>query len=157
MRPYVGDDEHGWDDNGVFNLEGGCYAKTINLSEANEPDIYRAIKPNAMLENVHVDPITKKPDYYNVSKTQNGRVSYPIHHIDNYQRDSLGNHPSNCIFLTCDAFGVLPPVSRLTSDQAMYHFLSGYTAKVAGTERGVTEPEATFSACFGAGTDCFTI
>ena len=146
----IGDDEHGWDDTGVFNLEGGCYAKTINLTEENEPDIYHAIRPNAMLENVHIDPVTKKVDYANVAKTQNGRVSYPIHFIDNYERTSTGNHPQNIIFLTADAFGVLPPVSRLTPDQAMYHFLSGYTAKVAGTERGVDEPEATFSACFGA-------
>jgi ATP-dependent phosphoenolpyruvate carboxykinase len=149
-RFLIGDDEHGWDQDGIFNLEGGCYAKTINLTEENEPDIYRAIRPGAMLENVHVDASTQEVDYFNVEKTQNGRVSYPIHHIDNYEKTSAGGHPNNCIFLTCDAFGVLPPVSRLTPDQAMYHFLSGYTAKVAGTERGVTEPEATFSACFGA-------
>jgi len=149
-RNLIGDDEHGWDQDGIFNLEGGCYAKTINLTEENEPEIYRAIKPDAMLENVHIDEKTKKVDFFNVEKTQNGRVSYPIHHIANYEKSLAGGHPKNCIFLTCDAFGVLPPVSKLTPDQAMYHFLSGYTAKVAGTERGVTEPETTFSACFGA-------
>lgn len=149
-RQLIGDDEHGWDKDGVFNFEGGCYAKTINLSKENEPDIYNAIKRDAMLENVHLDPKTNVPDYYNVEKTQNGRVSYPIHHIPNYEKSSMAGHPKNIIFLTCDAYGVLPPVSKLTTGQAQYHFLSGYTAKVAGTERGVTEPEATFSACFGA-------
>ncbi|ETV79595.1 phosphoenolpyruvate carboxykinase (ATP) [Aphanomyces astaci] len=149
-RYLIGDDEHGWDDEGIFNFEGGCYAKTINLSEENEPDIYRAIKRDAMLENVHVDPKTNEPDYYNTTKTENGRVSYPIYHIDNHEPNSSGGHPSNIVFLTCDAYGVLPPVSKLNDGQAMYHFLSGYTAKVAGTERGVTEPTATFSACFGA-------
>jgi len=148
-RNLIGDDEHGWDDDGTFNFEGGCYAKTINLSEETEPDIYRAIKRDAMLENVHLEA-DGTPDYFNVEKTQNGRVSYPIHHIPNYEPSSTGSHPKNIIFLTCDAFGVLPPVSKLNSGQAMYQFLSGYTAKVAGTERGVTEPEATFSACFGA-------
>lgn len=149
-RALIGDDEHGWDDDGIFNLEGGCYAKTANLSEKNEPDIYHAIRPGAMLENVPLDSETKEPKYDDLSKTENGRVSYPIHYIDNHDRGSMGGHPKNVIFLTCDAFGVLPPVSRLTNEQAMYHFLSGYTAKVAGTERGVTEPQATFSACFGA-------
>mmetsp|Transcript_11936 Transcript_11936/g.18045 ORF Transcript_11936/g.18045 Transcript_11936/m.18045 type:complete len:554 (+) Transcript_11936:78-1739(+) len=149
-RNLIGDDEHGWDDHGVFNFEGGCYAKTINLSEATEPEIFHAIRRDALLENVHVDPNTKEVDFFNVEKTQNGRVSYPIHHIPNYQESSLGSHPKAIFFLTCDAFGVLPPVSKLSASQAMYHFLSGYTAKVAGTERGVTEPEATFSACFGA-------
>jgi len=149
-RELIGDDEHGWDDEGIFNFEGGCYAKTINLSEENEPDIYRAIKRDAMLENVFVDPKTNEPDYYNTEKTENGRVSYPIHHIPNFEKDSSGGHPNNIVFLTCDAYGVLPPVSKLSDGQAMYHFLSGYTAKVAGTERGVTEPTATFSACFGA-------
>jgi len=148
-RKLIGDDEHGWDDHGIFNFEGGCYAKTINLKEETEPDIFRAIKRDALLENVFVDPTTKEVDYFNVSKTENGRVSYPIHHINNFQPDSLGSHPDNIFFLTCDAFGVLPPVSELSQGQAMYHFLSGYTAKVAGTERGVTEPTATFSACFG--------
>lgn len=149
-RYLIGDDEHGWDDHGIFNFEGGCYAKTINLSEENEPDIYRAIKRDAMLENVYIDPTTKVPDYYNTSKTENGRVSYPLHHINNYEPTSMGDHPDKVIFLTCDAFGVLPPVAKLSPGQAMYHFLSGYTAKVAGTERGITEPQATFSACFGA-------
>ena len=148
-RFLIGDDEHGWDDDGIFNFEGGCYAKTIDLSEDNEPEIFRAIKNGALLENVHQNE-DGTPDYYNTSKTQNGRVSYPIHFIDNWHKPQMAGHPDNIIFLTCDAFGVLPPVSKLTSGQAMYHFLSGYTAKVAGTERGVTEPSATFSACFGA-------
>ena len=148
-RYLIGDDEHGWDDDGIFNFEGGCYAKTINLTEDNEPDIYRAIKTDALLENVHQNT-DGSPDYDNVEKTQNGRVSYPIYHIDNWHKPQMAEHPNNIIFLTCDAFGVLPPVSKLSSEQAMYHFLSGYTAKVAGTERGITEPEATFSACFGA-------
>lgn len=147
-RDLIGDDEHGWDNDGIFNFEGGCYAKTINLSEENEPDIYRAIKQNALLENVYQNE-DGTPDYDNTDKTQNGRVSYPIFHIDNWHKPQMAGHPKKIIFLTCDAFGVLPPVSKLTPDQAMYHFLSGYTAKVAGTERGVTEPEATFSACFG--------
>ena len=149
-RYLIGDDEHGWDDHGIFNFEGGCYAKTINLSEENEPDIYRAIKRDAMLENCYIDPKTKVPDYYNTTKTENGRVSYPLHHIANFEPTSMGGHPDKVIFLTCDAFGVLPPVAKLSPGQAMYHFLSGYTAKVAGTERGITEPQATFSACFGA-------
>lgn len=148
-RELIGDDEHGWDEDGVFNFEGGCYAKTINLSRKNEPEIFDAIRRDALLENVHTgeDGVV---DYSNVSKTENGRVSYPIFHIDNIQPDSVGGHPNNIFFLTADAFGVLPPISRLTPEQAMYHFLAGYTAKVAGTERGVTEPTATFSACFGA-------
>jgi len=130
---------------------GGCYAKTIDLKEANEPEIWRAIKgPAALLENVMVDPKTGDVDYSDTSKTQNGRVSYPIFHIPNHEPSSRGGHPKNVIFLTADAFGVLPPVSKLTTEQALYHFITGYTAKVAGTERGVTEPEATFSACFGA-------
>jgi ATP-dependent phosphoenolpyruvate carboxykinase len=150
QRWLIGDDEHGWDDEGIFNFEGGCYAKTINLSEENEPDIYNAIKRDALLENTFVLPETNEPDYYNTSKTENGRVSYPIYHIPNHEPNSSGGHPNNIVFLTCDAYGVLPPVSKLSDGQAMYHFLSGYTAKVAGTERGVTEPTATFSACFGA-------
>lgn len=149
-RFLIGDDEHGWDDDGVFNFEGGCYAKTINLSPDTEPEIYHAIKRDALLENVWLEGSENTPDYFNVSKTQNSRVSYPIHHIPNFKDDGMAGHPNNIIFLTCDAYGVLPPVSRLSPGEAMYHFLSGYTAKVAGTERGVTEPEATFSACFGA-------
>eukprot|EP01006_Ploeotia_vitrea_P008557 TRINITY_DN20555_c0_g1_i1.p1 TRINITY_DN20555_c0_g1~~TRINITY_DN20555_c0_g1_i1.p1 ORF type:complete len:575 (+),score=-23.48 TRINITY_DN20555_c0_g1_i1:68-1792(+) len=151
-RLLIGDDEHGWDDHGIFNFEGGCYAKTINLKEENEPEIYRAIKRDALLENVYTDDKDGKhiPDYDNKTKTENGRVSYPIFHIDSIVPDSMGGHPKNVIFLTCDAFGILPPVSLLTPEQAMYHFLSGYTAKVAGTERGVTKPVETFSACFGA-------
>ena len=148
-RAIIGDDEHGWDDQGIFNFEGGCYAKTINLTEENEPDIYRAIRTDALLENVACTP-DGSPDYFDVSKTENGRVSYPLYHIDNWHKPQVGQHPDNVIFLTCDAFGVLPPVAKLTPEQAMYHFLSGYTAKVAGTERGITEPSATFSACFGA-------
>lgn len=147
-RNLIGDDEHGWDEDGIFNFEGGCYAKTIDLKEENEPEIYRAIRKNALLENVWIND-DNTPNYKNVSKTQNGRVSYPITHIDNVHKSQCADHPNNIIFLTCDAFGVLPPVSRLSTGQAMYHFLSGYTAKIAGTERGITEPEATFSACFG--------
>lgn len=152
-RALIGDDEHGWDCEGIFNFEGGCYAKTIDLSEETEPDIYRAIRTDAMLENVKLvedDNGIMIPDYFDVSKTQNGRVSYPIFHIDEYHEPQMAGHPDNIIFLTCDAFGVLPPVSKLTPGQAMYHFISGYTAKVAGTERGITEPVPNFSACFGA-------
>ncbi len=149
-RDLIGDDEHGWDDDGVFNFEGGCYAKTIDLSEEKEPEIYGAIKRDALLENVMVlDDGTV--DFSDTSKTQNGRVSYPLYHIPNIVTPvSKGPHPKNIIFLTCDAFGVLPPVAKLTADQASYQYLSGYTAKVAGTELGITEPTATFSACFGA-------
>ncbi|KAL7442459.1 hypothetical protein ACHAXH_009241 [Discostella pseudostelligera] len=151
-RALIGDDEHGWDEDGIFNFEGGCYAKTINLSEKTEPDIYRAIHKDAMLENVALKEQGGKliPDYFDTSKTENGRVSYPIFHIDNYHEPQMAGHPKNIIFLSCDAFGVLPPIAKLTPEQAMYHFISGYTAKVAGTERGITEPTATFSACFGA-------
>lgn len=151
-RALIGDDEHGWDDHGVFNFEGGCYAKTIKLSEETEPDIYRAIKTDALLENVKVNEEGDRiiPDYFDVSKTENGRVSYPIFHIPGYHKPQMAGHPDNIIFLSADAFGILPPVAKLTSEQAMYHFISGYTAKVAGTERGITEPQATFSACFGA-------
>ena len=149
-RSLIGDDEHGWSDEGVFNFEGGCYAKTIDLSEEGEPQIYKAIRFGAILENVGFDPETFEVDYSDVSITQNTRCSYPIEHIDNAKIPCVGGHPKNIIFLTCDAFGVLPPVSRLTPAQAMYQFISGYTAKVAGTEMGVTEPVPNFSACYGA-------
>ena len=147
-RYLIGDDEHGWDEEGIFNLEGGCYAKTINLSEKNEPDIYKSIRTNALLENVSYNN-EDKPEYYNTQKTENGRVSYPIFHVNNWHKLQKATHPKNIIFLTCDAYGVLPPISKLSHGQAMYHFLSGYTAKVAGTERGINEPTITFSACFG--------
>lgn len=147
-RALIGDDEHGWDDNGVFNFEGGCYAKVINLDGNNEPEIFGAIKKDALLENVVIDE-NGVVDYNDSSKTENTRVSYPIEHIPGHKKDLMGGHPENIIFLSADAFGILPPVSKLTRDQAMYYFLSGYTAKVAGTERGITEPVATFSACFG--------
>ena len=149
-RRLIGDDEHGWSDEGVFNFEGGCYAKTIDLSEEGEPQIYKAIRFGAVLENVGFDSETFEVDYSDVSITQNTRCSYPIEHIDNAKVPCVGGHPKNIIFLTCDAFGVLPPVSRLTPAQAMYQFISGYTAKVAGTEMGVTEPVPNFSACYGA-------
>ncbi len=147
-RRLIGDDEHGWDDEGVFNFEGGCYAKCIGLNPEKEPEIYGAIKKNALLENVVADE-NGKVDFNDASKTENTRVSYPIFHIVNHEESLMGPHPKNIIFLSADAFGVLPPVSKLTKEQAMYYFLSGYTAKVAGTERGITEPVATFSACFG--------
>lgn len=150
-RGLIGDDEHGWSDEGVFNFEGGCYAKTIKLSREGEPDIYQATQMfGTILENVVLDERTREIDFDNGSITENTRASYPIHYISNAVISGRGGHPRNVVFLTADAFGVLPPISRLTPDQAMYHFLSGYTAKVAGTERGVTEPKATFSACFGA-------
>ncbi|MDH3759612.1 MAG: phosphoenolpyruvate carboxykinase (ATP) [Gammaproteobacteria bacterium] len=148
-RRLIGDDEHGWDDDGIFNFEGGCYAKTINLSAEDEPDIYRAIRRDALLENVVFDD-DGIIDYSDGSKTENTRVSYPIYHIDNIVKPvSKAGHAQNVIFLTADAFGVLPPVSKLTPAQAEYYFLSGFTAKLAGTERGITEPTPTFSACFG--------
>jgi len=150
-RGLIGDDEHGWGDEGVFNFEGGCYAKTIKLSREGEPEIYRATQMfGTILENVVLDERTREIDFDNASITENTRASYPIHYIENAVLSGRGGHPKNVVFLTADAFGVLPPVARLTPEQAMYHFLSGYTAKVAGTERGVTEPSATFSACFGA-------
>jgi phosphoenolpyruvate carboxykinase (ATP) len=149
-RLLIGDDEHGWDDEGIFNFEGGCYAKCINLSKENEPDIYNAIRRDALLENLVYDEKTGAIDFASNAKTENTRVSYPIHFINNIVKPvSKGGHPKSIIFLTADAFGVLPPVSKLTPDQTMYHFLSGYTAKVAGTERGIKEPSPTFSSCFG--------
>ena len=148
-RRLIGDDEHGWSDEGIFNFEGGCYAKTIKLNPKKEPDIFNAIKPGALLENVITDD-DGVVDYDDGTITENTRVSYPINHISNIEHSEKGGHPKNVIFLTCDAFGVLPPISKLTPEMAMYHFLSGYTAKVAGTERGITEPVATFSTCFGA-------
>jgi len=148
-RKLIGDDEHGWADNTVFNFEGGCYAKTIDLSRENEPQIYDAIKYGAILENIGFEEGTSTPNYEDTTITQNTRVSYPIYHIDNIMTPSIGGAPKNIFFLTCDAFGVLPPISKLTKEQAMYHFMSGYTAKVAGTEMGITEPQTTFSAGFG--------
>ncbi len=151
-RLLIGDDEHGWSDNGIFNFEGGCYAKTINLKAEDEPDIYNAIRHGAMLENVMYDE-NRVIDFTDSTKTENTRVSYPLEHIDNsllaQGKASISGHPQTIIFLTCDAYGILPPVSKLTTEQAMYQFISGYTAKVAGTERGVTEPTATFSPCYG--------
>ena len=149
-RSLIGDDEHGWtSENSVFNFEGGCYAKVINLSAAQEPEIYGAIKKGAILENVILDD-NRNVDFEDTSITQNTRVSYPIYHIENIKKPSVGNNPKNIFFLTADAFGVLPPISKLTPSQAAYHFISGYTAKVAGTEAGVVEPQPSFSACFGA-------
>ena len=148
-RRLIGDDEHGWSDDTVFNFEGGCYAKTIDLSAEKEPQIYNAIKFGAILENVGFFDNSSTPDYADGSITENTRVSYPIDYIDNIMVPSIGGGPKNIFFLTADAFGVLPPISRLTKEQAMYHFMSGYTAKVAGTEVGITEPTTTFSACFG--------
>jgi phosphoenolpyruvate carboxykinase (ATP) len=150
-RKLIGDDEHGWtNDNTIFNFEGGCYAKVINLEKEQEPSIFNAIKKGALLENVIFKKGSNQVDYTDTSITQNTRVSYPINHIDNIQVPSLGKNPKNIFFLTADAFGVLPPISRLTPGQAAYHFISGYTAKVAGTEAGVNEPIPSFSACFGA-------
>lgn len=149
-RKLIGDDEHGWSDNGVFNIEGGCYAKTVNLSAEKEPEIYNAIKFGTVLENVTIDPETRIPDYDDTTLTQNTRAAYPIQNIENIASPSVGGHPKTIIFLTADAFGVLPPISKLTKEQAMYHFLSGFTSKIPGTERGVVEPEPVFSTCFGA-------
>lgn len=150
-RTLIGDDEHGWSDTGVFNFEGGCYAKVIRLSPEGEPEIYATTRRfGTILENVAMDSDTRRLDLDSAAFTENTRASYPIPHIPNATRDGMGGHPKNVIFLTADAFGVLPPVAKLTTAQAMFHFLSGYTAKVAGTERGVTEPQPNFSACFGA-------
>jgi phosphoenolpyruvate carboxykinase (ATP) len=149
-RRLIGDDEHGWSDGGIFNFEGGCYAKTIRLSRIGEPQIWNAIRFGSVLENVVLDPQTREPDYDNEHYTENTRAAYPVDYIDNADLTGQGGHPRNIFFLACDAFGVLPPLSRLTTAQALYHFLSGYTAKVAGTETGVTHPQATFSTCFAA-------
>ncbi len=149
-RKLIGDDEHGWTNDGVFNFEGGCYAKCIDLTEEKEPEIFRAIKPGALVENVMFFDNSRQIDFSNKAITENTRVSYPLHYISNAQEPSMGGLPKNIFFLTCDAYGVLPPISKLSPGQAMYQFISGYTARVAGTEAGVTEPKATFSACFGA-------
>jgi phosphoenolpyruvate carboxykinase (ATP) len=148
-RQLVGDDEHCWSDTGIFNIEGGCYAKAIDLTAESEPDIFQALRFGAVLENVVYDTATHRVDFHDTSVTQNTRAAYPIEYIKSARIPCVAGHPTDIIFLTCDAFGVLPPVSRLNPAQAMYHFISGYTAKVAGTEVGVTEPQATFSPCFG--------
>src|SRR4051794_10596470 len=149
-RLLIGDDEHVWSDSGIFNIEGGCYAKAIDLTYESEPDIFEALHFGAVLENVVLDAEERVVNFSDARITQNTRGAYPIEYIPNAAVPCVGGHPTNVIFLTCDAFGVLPPVARLSPEQAMYYFLSGYTAKVAGTEVGVTEPQATFSACFGA-------
>ncbi len=150
QRRLIGDDEHGWSDTGIFNIEGGCYAKCINLSQEHEPDIWNAIRFGALVENVVMDPETRQYDFNDASLTENTRVGYPVDYIGNALIPGVAGHPQTIIFLTADAFGVLPPVSRLSPEAAMYHYLSGYTAKLSGTERGIDEPVATFSACFGA-------
>ena len=149
-RYLIGDDEHGWNDDSIFNFEGGCYAKTIDLSRKKEPEIYNAIKPGALVENVTFIEGTNTIDFASKKITQNTRVSYPLHFISNALKTSIGKTPENIFFLTCDSYGILPPISKLSAGQAMYQFISGYTAKIAGTETGITEPKATFSACFGA-------
>ncbi|MDJ0575078.1 MAG: phosphoenolpyruvate carboxykinase (ATP) [Xenococcaceae cyanobacterium MO_234.B1] len=151
-RSLIGDDEHGWSEDGIFNFEGGCYAKTIRLSAEHEPQIWAALKFGSLLENVILDPDTRIPDYDDGSLTENTRAAYPLRYIPNCAISGVGSHPKTIIFLTADAFGVLPPIAKLTREQAMYHFLSGYTSKLAGTERGITAPQVTFSACFG---QCF--
>jgi phosphoenolpyruvate carboxykinase (ATP) len=148
-RRLIGDDEHGWGSTGVFNFEGGCYAKCVDLTEEKEPQIFRAIRFGSVLENVILDE-ARQPDYFNISLTENTRAAYPVDAIENAVIPGVGGHPKNVLFLAADAFGVLPPIAKLTPDQAMYHFLSGYTAKLAGTEAGVKDPEPEFSACFGA-------
>ena len=148
-RKLIGDDEHGWSDTGVFNFEGGCYAKCVDLTAEKEPQIFSAIRFGSLLENINFHEGTTTVDYANISKTENTRVSYPANFIDNAVTPAIGDVPKNIFFLTCDAYGILPPISKLTNAQAMYHFISGYTAKVAGTEMGITEPTTTFSACFG--------
>lgn len=149
-RRLIGDDEHGWSPNGVFNIEGGCYAKTIDLTREKEPQIFDAIRFGSVLENVMMDENSRIPDYEDSTLTENTRAAYPLQAIDNIVDPSVAGHPNTIIFLTADAFGVLPPISKLTKEQAMYHFLSGYTSKLAGTERGITSPQATFSTCFGS-------
>ena len=151
-RSLIGDDEHGWSEQGIFNFEGGCYAKTIRLSQENEPQIWAALRFGALLENVGMNPTTRILDYDDDTLTENSRAAYPLEYIPNCSQTGIGNHPKTIIFLTADAFGVLPPIARLTREQAMHHFLLGYTSKLAGTERGITEPQSTFSACFG---ECF--
>src|SRR2546428_12452974 len=151
QRALIGDDEHGWYDSGVFNFEGGCYAKVIRLSREGEPEIYATTRMfGTVLENVAVDPATRAIDLESAEITENTRASYPIHFIPNHVPGGVAGHPAHIVFLACDAYGIMPPIARLSPAQAMYHFLAGYTAKVAGTERGVTEPKATFSTCFGA-------
>jgi phosphoenolpyruvate carboxykinase (ATP) len=150
QRKLIGDDEHGWSDKGVFNFEGGCYAKCINLSKEKEPQIYQAIRYGAIMENVVLDEETRQPDFSDSRYTENTRVSYPIELIPNALIPGIAGHPRVVIFLTADAFGVMPPVAKLSKQEAMYHFILGYTSKLAGTERGIVEPEATFSSCFGA-------
>jgi phosphoenolpyruvate carboxykinase (ATP) len=148
-RPLIGDDEHGWSDRGVFNIEGGCYAKCIKLSREGEPQIWNAIRFGSVLENVAIDPVTREPDYDSAKKTENTRVTYPVSYIPGAKVPSVGDHPRNVIFLAADAFGVLPPVAKLSREQAMYYFINGYTSKLAGTEAGVSEPQPNFSPCFG--------
>ncbi|HBG39226.1 MAG TPA: phosphoenolpyruvate carboxykinase (ATP), partial [Clostridiaceae bacterium] len=147
-RKLIGDDEHGWSEDGVFNFEGGCYAKCINLSKEGEPQIWNAVRFGTLIENVVLDE-EKVPDYDDAKYTENTRAAYPIDYIPDSVLEGTGGHPKTIIFLTADAFGVLPPISKLTKEQAMYHFMSGYTSKLAGTERGIKEPQATFSSCFG--------